>query len=176
MQTKPKSNSAIVTTVDAEGRLVFEVIGAGVLKFDPKKAAGECRAKAERHGWFQRISDAAAMSRTDDEGNIIPRSDIAKAKLAAMTKVAAHYETGTTEWSRVAEGGPRGGILFRALSRMYADKTADQVHAFIAGLSKKQQAALRASPKVAAVIRDMESETVKDSTIDADALLAQIES
>lgn len=175
MQTKPKSNSAIVSRVDQEtGELVFEVIGAGTARFNVGKASVQCRSYAEQHGWIQRISDSAAMSRTDDEGNIIPKADIAKAKLSAMTRLIQHYESGTSDWSRVAEGGPRGGVLFRALCRMYPEKSAEQVATWLAARSKKEQAALRLSPAVAKIIREMEAETVKDSSVDAEALLAQL--
>lgn len=176
MQTKPKSNSAITTAIDVDGKLVFNVIGAGVVKFDPAKAAPVLKAKAERHGWFQRISDSAAMPRTDDKGKLIPPAERAKAQLDAMTRLIEHYESGTAEWSRVsASTGPKGGLLFKALCRMFPTKTPDEVRAWLDAKSKVEQAALRMSPKVRQIFDEMALEAGDAGKIDADMLLAEFQ-
>lgn len=176
MQSKPKANSTIVTALDVDGNLVFNVLGAGVVKFHPEKANPVCRAKAERHGWFQRIADAAAMSRTDEDGKIIPPAELAKAKFDAISRLITHYETGTAEWSRVAAAtGPKGGLLFKALCRMFQAKTADEVRAWMKAKTRDELAALRVEPKVKAIIDAIEAESVNVEGIDTEAMLGELE-
>lgn len=160
-QTLPGFNPAIIT---------FTVKGAGQVTLDMSKVHVDNVAHAAVHGFIQRVSDAAAISRDDKTG--LPASPAYK--LEAMKRLVAHYESGTPEWSRVREAGPKGGFLFEALCRMYAvSKTPEQIRAYLDGLSDKEQAALREDDAVAPVIAEIKREKAKDQPkLDTKAILA----
>lgn len=165
-----KANSVIGVEVMPDGILRFVVKGAGDLYYDKSKAHPDNRAHAEDHGWIQRISDSAALSRNPENGQAATPAE----KLEAMKRLVAHYESGTPEWSRVREAGPKGGFLFEALCRMYAvSKTPEQIRAYLDGLSDKEQAALREDDAVAPVIAEIKREKAKDQPkLDTKAILA----
>lgn len=79
-----------------EGQLVrFSVKGAGELTLDVAKVHAANRARAELHGFVQRISDAAAMARDSKTG----ASATPQEKFAAMQRLVEHYVSGSEEWS-----------------------------------------------------------------------------
>lgn len=173
MQTKLKSNSIITHTVDDEGSAItFHVRGAGdvTLRLDALHAAIMNRAAV--HGLIQRISDAAALSRDSETGQPATPQD----KLEAMARLVAHYMSGTDQWSRVAAGAPKGGLLFKALCRMYeGDKTPDEIREFIDGLSDKEQSGLRRDEEVSAMIRTIEAEQAKSApSVDTKSILGKL--
>lgn len=123
MQTKPKRNSVITTRVEA-GVLTFTVLGIGELRFDPTKAHRSMRDHAEVHGWFQRIPDAAALSKDVDTGMPAGR----QIKYDKMRAVIAHYESGADQWNlRVAAPVERPldvGLVILAMMRAYPERIA----------------------------------------------------
>ena len=79
-----------------EGQLVrFSVKGAGELTLDVAKVHAANRARAEMHGFVQRISDAAAMARDSKTG----ASATPQQKFDAMQRLVEHYMSGAEEWS-----------------------------------------------------------------------------
>lgn len=164
-----RSNSVISTATLDTGIIRFDVKDAGTLDFDPTKAAQSNRLHAEIHGWIQRISDAAALSRDTKTGQSATPAE----KLEAMRALVEYYETGATDWSRVRTAGEKGGFLFEALCRVFADKTPDEIRAFLDGLSTKEQAALREDDTVAPVITAIKAERSKDAPkLDTKGILA----
>lgn len=164
MQTKQKSNSVI--THEVNGRAItFHVIGAGDVTLDMDQVNDAVYQRAALHGMIQRLSDAAAIPRNPETGQ--PASP--EEKRAAIAALADHYASGTVEWNRKRTGGEgavSGGLLRRALEEMYPGK---DIPAFLNGKTKAEQAALRASAKVAPIIARMQSEAVKG--IDVEAML-----
>lgn len=125
--------------------------------------------RAAIHGMIQRISDAAAISRNPETG----KPATAQEKFDRMAQLVTHYESGTSEWSRVGQGGGnRGGYLFRALCILYPTRDQTELRAWLDGKSKSEQSALRNSPKVRAIIDTF----VEDSDIDTDAMLDELDS
>lgn len=174
MQTKPKANSVITHSLNTEGLhpvITFHVRGAGAITLDMDRLSADVVQRAAIHGMIQRISDAAAISRDEETG--LPATP--EEKLEAMSRLVAHYESGTSEWSRVAEAGPKGGVLFKALCEMFPDRDAKSIREWLDELSKKEQTALRADPKVKAIIDRMQAEVGKSASVDTSALLAQIQ-
>lgn len=170
MQTKPKSNSVVTHTV-AGNVITFHVLGVGDITFDTALVHTAVAERAAVHGFIQRISDAAAISRDPKTG----KSATPDEKHDAMLELVNHYQSGSPEWSRVGQAGPRGGILFRALVRIYDGKQSpEQIRTFLDGINKTEQAALRAEPSIAAVIREIEADDASQSKVDTDALLAQL--
>jgi len=107
------------------------------------------------HGLTQKIKDAAAIPVNPETG----RSASMEEKFAAMRAVVTALQAG--EWSRRGEGDGTsgGGLLLSALLRFYADsRTEKQVLARYKALSDKEPAALRANPKISAIIAEIKAE------------------
>lgn len=168
MQTKPKSNSVITHEV-AGNVITFHVKQAGDIVFDMDSVSVENRERAAIHGFIQRISDGAAMSRDPVSGKPATPAE----KMARMSAIADHYQSGSTDWSMRREGtGVEGGLLFRALTRLYPDKSADDLRAFIEGVSAKERAALMVSPQIKPIVDELRSAAVGE--VDVEDILAKL--
>lgn len=130
-------------------------------------------AQAIVHGLKQKLVDAAAISRNTETGRAASVQD----KFEAVKEVYDRLLSG--EWNKRREGGAggsAGGLLFRALCRMYGGKkTADDIRAFLEAKTDAEKAALRKNSKVAAIIEDIRAESVKPGDVDTDNLLADLE-
>lgn len=116
-------------------------------------------AQAALHGLSQKIGDAAAIERNPDTG----RSATAADKYAAMHEVWQRLMAG--EWNKRAEGGTatKGGYLFRALCIVYeGSRTPEQITAWLATKTAKEQAALRGAARIAAVIEELKAADAKN--------------
>lgn len=169
MNTKAKSNSVITHAVDGS-MIVFNVLGIGRLAFETSRASTENQNQARVHGFIQRISDAAAISRDPETGQPASAQD----KFDAMSRLVAHYESGTSEWSRkpVAGERERGGLLFKALCKMSPTKTPEEIRSWMDGKTKAQLSAIRTSAKVASVIESIRPVSLD---VDVDAMLDELE-
>lgn len=128
--------------------------------------------QAMMHGLKQKLVDAAAISRNPDTGRAASVAD----KYDAVKEVYDRLLSG--EWNKRREGGAgaSGGLLFRALCRMYdGKKTPDDIRVFLDGKTDAEKAALRKNSKVAAIIEDIRAESAKDSGASGDDLLADLE-
>lgn len=177
MQTKPKSNSVITHALMEGGIIRFSVRDAGFLDFDPAKAHEANRAQAERHGWIQRISDAAAMSRNTATG--LPATP--QEKMAAMEELVEHYMSGAAEWKRTGGAKESGGLILRAIMRVKGltfEEAKTQVEAFAAKKhSGDTAAALRFLATGALVMKAMDeirAENRPAPKVDADAALGEL--
>lgn len=132
----------------------------------------EIRNAALMHGLKQKLVDAAAISRNPDTG----RSATTEDKYSAVREVYDRLLSG--QWNKQREGGSggnSGGLLFRALSRLYAAKTPEQIREFLEAKSDAEKATLRKLPAVAAIIEQLKAESVKTDGIDGAALLAGLD-
>lgn len=170
MNTKAKSNSVITHAMDNAGNITFTVLGIGDMVIHPDTLHPDVMRRAALHGMIQRISDAAAISRDAETGKPASAQD----KFDAMQRLVAHYESGTSEWSRkpVAGEGKSGGLLFRALCIMSAEtKTAEEIKEWMGTKTKAQLTALRNTAKVAAIIESIRPVSLE---VDADALMDEL--
>ena len=126
------------------------------------------RLAAMMHGLKQKIGDAAAISRNPETGRSATTGD----KFDAMREVFERLTAG--QWNKTREGGDggAGGLLFKALCRIKADKTPAEVRAYLEARTKEEQAALRKVPAIAAAIEEIKAASAKDGGIDGEALLA----
>lgn len=171
MQTKAKSNSVITHSVSEDGTVItFHVKDAGDVVFDTTLAAASIIQQAAVHGLIQRVSDRAAIGRDPETG----ASASPEEKMEAMQSLVEHYESGSTEWSLVQSGGPKGGMLFKALVELYPAKTGDEIKVWLAGIDRKSQDAMRQSAAIAAKITEIKSRKKAVTTVDTDALLATL--
>lgn len=156
---------AVLTLTFADGR---------TLHLDATTLSPEVREYAMMHGLKQKLVDAAAMSRNPDTGRSATLDD----KYRAVETVFNRIITGA--WNAVrGEGGTgSGGLLFRALCRAYPAKTPETIKEYLDGKDAKQQAALRATPKIAAIIEKIKAEDAANTEPDtrADAMLDELES
>lgn len=164
-----------------EGQLVkFAVKGAGDLVLDLAKVNSANRARAELHGFVQRISDAAAMARDSKTG----ASATPQQKFEAMKRLVEHYESGSEEWSpaRSTEGVGRPKVdrdkelLAVALGIHAKDKDPGTIAQFVQGLKKEQVTALLVSEQLKEAVQlareEMDKEAQKAAAgVDAEELL-----
>jgi hypothetical protein len=127
--------------------------------------------QALMHGLKQKLVDAAAISRDPSNG----RAATVETKYQAVNEVAKRLLV-DCQWNKAREGGATGGLLKRALIKMYdGRKTSEQIDAYLAGLSDKEKAALRKHPKVAPIIDELRQADAKDGGEDMPDLLAELE-
>lgn len=123
------------------------------------------------HGLKQKLVDAAAMSRNPETGRAATIED----KFQAVKAVYDRLLGGQWNATREGGGGGSGGLLFKALCRMYSNKSPEQIAAFLAGKTDADKTALRKNPKIAAIIEEIRAETGKVANIDTDELLNELE-
>jgi len=122
------------------------------------------------HGLKQKLIDAAAISRNPDTG----RAATVEEKRTAVTEVWARLCAG--EWNKAREGGAGGGLLYRALCRLYEGKRwPEEIKTFLAGKSDAEQSALRRNSRVAAVIEELRAADASRAGIDSEALLGDLD-
>lgn len=177
MQLKPKSNS-VITHAIAGNVITFTVKDAGEVKLDLGKMHtdlvgvwdGQSPPRATVHGMVQRIADAAAISRNVETG--LPATPMDK--LNAMRGLVDHYNSGSAEW-RIAgvRAAPAGGFLLSALCEVYANKTREQLAAWLKKQSAASRAALSASPRFAEIITRLQQAAAAD--IDVDDLTSELD-
>lgn len=127
-------------------------------------------AHAAAHGIAQKGGDAAAMSRNPETG----RSATEAEKIAAVVEVLDRITSSDGTWNLVREGGTGGGnLLFKALCRMYPTKTPEELREWLGGKSDDEKKAMRVNKKVAAIIAEIQAESVAD--VDSDELLDELE-
>ena len=169
MNTKAKSNSIVTTTV-TDLSIAFHVKGAGTCILSRSAISSTVTVRAMLHGLIQRVSDAAAKSRDTTTG--LPATP--EAKLAAMSRLVDHYNSGSEEWSpaRVEGVVALDTILVRAIMEVLGKDEAT-VRAYIDRGATKNGVTPRAylakvgtGEKVSAVADRMRGESLPN--IDAD--------
>lgn len=123
------------------------------------------------HGLKQKLVDAAAIGRNPDTGRSATNED----KRAAVMAVYERLLAGSWNAARGEGGTGSGGLLFRALCRMYSSKTPEQIREFLEGKDKTAQAALRKNPRIATIIEEIKAESAGSGGVDTDELLNELE-
>lgn len=168
--TKTDTPRTPAISAEIAGSIVTFTAASGErVSIDADALSPEIRHAAMMHGLKQKLGDAAAMSRNPDTG----RSATTEDKISAINEVAERLHAGQWNKTREAgEGGGAGGLLFKALCKIKADKTPAEIRAYLDGLTKEQQAAVRKVPAVAAAIEEIRAAQARDGGIDGEALLA----
>lgn len=138
------------------------------LNFCANDLSDDIRGLAMLHGLKQKLVDAAAIGRNPDTGRSATTDD----KYAAVREVYDRLLAGNWNKGR-GDGGSsvNGGLLFRALCQMYPNKTPEALRVFLGGKTKPECAALRATPKIAAIINTLRAPGGDDNAAD---LLAEL--
>lgn len=176
----PRKNALITVEAGESGALTFTV-GSASFTIDPATFAEEIRNRAMAHGFVQKISDAAAIAKSELTGDA---AKDAATKFEAMRSVAERLESG--EWSkRSGDGsGPVAGIIYRAFEEWalaMAAKgkkdapTAEKLRSVYDAKSRAEQLALRNVPAIAKIIDRIKSERgTTGEAVDTSALLAEL--
>lgn len=156
-----------------KGLLKITCVSGEQLELATTTLPPELQIAAMLHGLKQKLVDAAAISRNPDTGRAASPDD----KWAAVMEVYSRITAAGGTWNKTREGGAggSGGLLFRALVRLYPAKTADQLREYLDGKSDAEKTALRKNPKVATVIEEIRAETGKAANVDTDELLGELE-
>lgn len=170
--TRTPAIEATITGDDIlTANLVLAFSNGERISINPAKLSDGIQHMAMMHGLKQKLVDAAAISRNPDTG----RSATVEDKYNAVREVYDRLLSG--QWNKTRDGGSgagNGGLLFRALCQLYADKTPEAVREFLGKKDAKEQAALRALPKVARIIDELRAAKSRDD-IDTDAMLDELE-
>lgn len=172
--TKTVNTPAIAAEINADGTALTLAFSHGeALTIKPADLSPTIVAQAIMHGLKQKLVDAAAISRNPETGRAASVAD----KFDAVKEVYDRLLAG--EWNKRREGGAGGsvgGLLFRALCRMYAGKKdAEAIREFLEGKTDAEKAALRKNAKVAAIIEEIRAESAKPGDANSDDLLADLE-
>ena len=163
-QAKAKSNS-VVTTEWSGDILTIEVLGAGAIMFDRTAASADNRDWAEKHGWTQRLSNRAAISRDPKTG----QPATAQVKYDAIKTLADYYESGDVPWKMGTTASAEGSLLFRALVIHRPDKTAEQLTAFLESRTPQQLTNVKRDKELVKIMNQLRLEAVADIDV-GDAL------
>src|SRR5437879_5011816 len=93
-----RKNALIAVVRDDTGTLTFTVGNAGSFTLNPAELAETIQDHARVHGLVQKISDAAAMPKSELEGK--SDDDIATMKFNAMKSVADRLSGENPDWSK----------------------------------------------------------------------------
>ena len=172
--TKTTNTPAIAAEINADATALVLTFSHGEsLTIKPADLSPTIVAQAIMHGLKQKLVDAAAISRNPETGRAASVAD----KFDAVKEVYDRLLAG--EWNKRREGGAggsAGGLLFRALCRMYAGKKdADAIREFLEAKTDAEKAALRKNAKVAAIIEEIRAESAKPGDASSDNLLADLE-
>lgn len=177
-----KKNALISVAHNPETNVLTFTVGEGAGSFDVPISAlsDEIRNRATIHGLVQKVSDAAAMPKSE-----LPKdkAKAAKVKFDAMSNVANRLANG--EWSaRRGDGsGAVAGVIFRAFAEYVANMAKSRkkpipdeevIRAVYDAKSRSEQLALRNVPEIATIIERIKSERGPTVTVDTDALLGDL--
>lgn len=176
--TKKARAGSVISVTRMDGKLIFNVAGAGSLTLDPDKVSAENRSRAMYHGFEQRVRDAGALLRNTDNGATASPAD----KLASMQRIVEHLMSGATEWAikATADGGTDSGLTIMALMRVKGwdiDQANSQIEkiALAKGIERKDVLAnLAKNPDIIRAVGDIKAERAAKSAVDASDLLGEM--
>lgn len=171
--TTSTKKAAITTTITEEGTLVIEFGNGKALTVEIGNLSPEIVRQATLHGLKQKLVDAAAIARNTTTGLSASLNDKYEAVKEVFDRIT---DIEAPSWNKVREsgtgsGGGNGGVLVRALMQL-TGKDKEAISAFLEEKTKAEKAALRANPKVAAIIAELQRE--KSAEIDTDELLGEL--
>ncbi len=170
-----KSKDGIFTETNLESRsLIIEFYDKGTRHDSISVFLSELSPamidQAALHGLKQKICDAAAIGRDPETGQ---SATIAR-KFAASREVFERITGGL--WNKqAAGGGNNGGILLRALYRLYeGKKDLETLRAFLADKTTQEKNALKLNKRIAPIIEAILLEGNSED-IDSDSMLDELE-
>lgn len=164
-----KRQNAITATLDGN-TLELQFANGDTLSLHIAALNTDIQQYAMMHGLKQKLVDAAAISRNPETGRAATIDDKYQAVKAVYDRLLAG------QWNAAREGGGgSGGLLFKALCRMYETKTPAQIKAYLESKTDAEKTALRKNPKVADLIDIIRNESGKPSSFDTYAMLGELD-
>ena len=171
-ETTKRDITTTISIVNGVGTLTLDFANGEKLVMDTDRIDFGIRDQALCHGLKQKLVDAAAIARSPITGGT---ADIAD-KYNAVKEVYDRLLAGECNKARAAGTGEiRGGLLLAALVRLYPARSLETLREFLNGKNKKEQATLRANPKIARVIDEIRAERATATGVDSDELLDELE-
>lgn len=140
------------------------------LVIDASLFSPELLMRAALHGLKQKCVDGAALPRDTSNG----RSASIEQKFEAVREIVTRLTT-TGEWNAATKEREPGGQLLKALMRVYPDKGAVRIAAWLEKKSDAEKTAMRREPAIAAALEAIRAEEGRTSGIDTRALLAELD-
>lgn len=165
-QTEAKRIPALEVETNDYG-LTIKFANGKRLMLESSQLTQDIQRIATVHGLKQKLVDAAAISRNAETG----RSATVDDKFNAVKDVYDRLLAGAWNAER---GEGSGTLLLQALCRLHADKPASDIKEWLAKKSDDEKKALRANPKVAAIVVAIQAERAKVEGIDSDAMLNEL--
>ena len=167
-----KRESTITTKVDLENAALFiefpridKRLAVMVADLDPMIVQ-----QATFHGLKQKLIDAAAISRNPETGKSATDADKYLEVLEVFNRITA---TEGAMWNAPREGGDgSASMLAKALMR-HTGKSRSEVDEWLKAKSDAEKKALRANPKIAAIITAIQAEAAP-ADVDSDELLDEL--
>lgn len=171
MATQEKLKTIKTTYAEGVLTLLFPRIGEQ-LQLTVGDLSPDILEQATIHGLKQKLVDAAAISRDTETG----KSATDLTKFEAVKEVFDRITGESPMWNALREGGDgSASMLVKALVRYHAGKkTRAEVEDWLGAKSDTERKALRANPKIAAIIVQIMGEQADDA-IDSDSLLNELD-
>jgi hypothetical protein len=178
-----RKNALITVALDGSA-LTFAVGSAGSFTIDTASLNDDIRNRALAHGIVQKVSDAAAMPKSEFKGK--SADEIAAMKFNAMKAVADRLTGDDADWSkRSGDGsGPVAGIIYRAFEQWVLDTakakkvktppTSEAIRAKYDAMDRAGQLALRNVPEIATIMERLRAERGPKANVDTTALLGEL--
>ena len=163
MTNETTRTPAISATTDTTTMTLQMAFSNGeTISLSVDELSSDMRHAAMLHGLKQKLVDAAAISRNPDTGRTASIED----KYNAVREVYDRLLSG--QWNKVRDGGAgsgAGGLLFRAMQVAYPAKTAEAIREYLATKTPAECAAMRATPKLAAIIVTLRAVKETDDSV-----------
>lgn len=168
----PKKTPAVAATVAPDfSALTLDFAHGKQLVVKVSHLSPQISAFALLHGLKQKLVDAAAISCNPETGRPATVED----KYEAVAEVFDRLMAGDWNKPRESAGAVAGGLLFKALCRMYDTKTPEYIREFLGKKTDAEKAALRKNPRVASIIETIKAENEKEIDATAtDAILDEL--
>jgi hypothetical protein len=171
----PKKTPAIAAAInEAQTELTLTFSNGLFITVETIRLSDSIKHYAMLHGLKQKLVDAAAISCNSETGRPATVED----KFYAVKEVFMRITDPTNpQWNKPRESGAAvaGGLLFKALCRMYSTKTPEYIREFLAKKTDAEKAALRKNPRVAEIIETIKAENAKEDDGSSDELLNELE-
>lgn len=171
IETTKKTPAIAATINDANDVLTLTFADGREIVVKQTAITANIAAYAMMHGLKQKLVDAAAISCNPETGRPATIED----KYDAVKVVYDRLMNGEWNKPRESAGAVAGGLLFKALCRMYDTKTPEYIREFLGKKTDAEKAALRKNPRVAAIIETIKAENEKEIDATAtDAILDEL--
>jgi hypothetical protein len=171
IETTKKTPAIAAAINEAQTELTLTFSNGTEIRLNTVVLSDDILKYATMHGLKQKLVDAAAISCNPETGRPATIGD----KYDAVRAVYDRLMLG--QWNKPREGSAAvaGGLLFKALCRMYATKTPEYIREFLTKKTDAEKAALRKNPRVAEIIETIKMENAKDDDDGmSDALLDEL--